>query len=297
MGFSDKVKTLVKEKAHYRCCICEKPKFLHIHHIISIKEGGSDLIDNAAQLCVDCHDKYGHNEQKRKWIKEKRDFWYEFCNVRINKEIEELFDKYTKLLLDASVSTISTKSVKISDLWHNIIIFLSNYVIGTSIKILKYIGKPDFHLVDLFIDKLNQFGQMKLLMKKAHLYEIQWVFSIRDRILIEIGLFRELDSYNKMKECFYKTLLNESFDFGIAYYIDMTENQDFLIYNGNYFGIEQSDVNKNCISIIKPFPYKIKDNRLSNVYTGEFFKISENKWGLGYIEKEIAENLRDSFKL
>ena len=40
------------------------------------------IIDNAAPLCPSCHENYGANPTKRKFIREARDFWYELCADR-----------------------------------------------------------------------------------------------------------------------------------------------------------------------------------------------------------------------
>jgi len=42
---------------------------VEVHHIISQEEGGSDREENAAPLCPSCHETYGANPQKRKFIK------------------------------------------------------------------------------------------------------------------------------------------------------------------------------------------------------------------------------------
>ncbi len=88
MVFSESIRKEVRKKGCYRCCICEETKPLHIHHIIPSKAGGSDIIENAAPLCVLCHDTYGNNENRRKWIKEKRNWWYEKCENRFNRDID-----------------------------------------------------------------------------------------------------------------------------------------------------------------------------------------------------------------
>ena len=46
------------------------------------EEGGSDTEDNAAPLCPSCHETYGANPTKRKFIREARDLWYEICQRR-----------------------------------------------------------------------------------------------------------------------------------------------------------------------------------------------------------------------
>lgn len=55
---------------------------MEIHHIVPEAEDGPDIEDNAAPLCPSCHETYGANPQKRKFIREARDFWYEICAQR-----------------------------------------------------------------------------------------------------------------------------------------------------------------------------------------------------------------------
>jgi len=97
MGFSEALKLEVKRKAHFRCCMCESVCFVQVHHIVPISAGGLDSFDNAAPLCPNCHDSLGANPEKRKWIKDKRDFIYEFCKKRLAFEsvnrLEELYNK------------------------------------------------------------------------------------------------------------------------------------------------------------------------------------------------------------
>ena len=69
MGFSESIKQEARKKACYRCCIYENPRFLHIHHIIPSEDSGPDTIENAAALCVQWHDTYGHDESKRRMVK------------------------------------------------------------------------------------------------------------------------------------------------------------------------------------------------------------------------------------
>ena len=78
MAFSEQLKSKIRRRADFRCCMCHKPD-VHIHHIIPQAEGGEDSEDNAAPLCPSCHDAYGANPQKRKLIREMRDDWYEKC--------------------------------------------------------------------------------------------------------------------------------------------------------------------------------------------------------------------------
>ena len=81
MAFPEKVKLEAKQRANFCCLICKKP-FVEVHHIRPQSEGGSDTIDNAAPLCGSCHDLFGGNPDKRKQIREMRDFWWEVCEKK-----------------------------------------------------------------------------------------------------------------------------------------------------------------------------------------------------------------------
>lgn len=81
MAFSEELKLNIKKKSHFSCCLCHALG-IEIHHIVPQAEGGPDTEDNAAPLCPTCHEIYGANPQKRKFIRETRDFWYELCADR-----------------------------------------------------------------------------------------------------------------------------------------------------------------------------------------------------------------------
>ena len=78
MPFSESLKQEVRKKAAFRCCRCQNIG-IDVHHIIPESEGGPSDFDNAAPLCQNCHDQFGGNPQKRKEIREMRDWWYEKC--------------------------------------------------------------------------------------------------------------------------------------------------------------------------------------------------------------------------
>lgn len=78
MPFTEKVKIKVKHNAAFKCCFCQTFG-IDVHHIIPESEGGPSTFDNAAPLCQNCHDRYGDNPQKRKLIRETRDWWYNKC--------------------------------------------------------------------------------------------------------------------------------------------------------------------------------------------------------------------------
>src|ERR1700741_2657614 len=81
MPFTEETKLGVKRKSHFRCCLCHALG-IEIHHIVPQADGGLDTHDNAAPLCPSCHETYGANSGKRKFIREARDFWYELCEKR-----------------------------------------------------------------------------------------------------------------------------------------------------------------------------------------------------------------------
>jgi len=43
------------DRNRYFCEICHKKSFLQIHHIIEVKDGGSNDAENLQLLCSDCH--------------------------------------------------------------------------------------------------------------------------------------------------------------------------------------------------------------------------------------------------
>ena len=99
MAFSEQVRDRVRKRAHYRCCICEAWD-VEVHHIIPQEEDGLDTEDNAAPLCGTCHNQFGGNPQKRKVIRETRDFWYEFCRSRLSFDPNRL-DELECNIIDA----------------------------------------------------------------------------------------------------------------------------------------------------------------------------------------------------
>jgi hypothetical protein len=100
MAFSEKTKLLAKQKSAFRCCLCHKP-FVEIHHITPQAEGGADKLDNAAPLCSSCHDLYGGNPEKRKTIRQMRDYWWDLIEKR-RKNLTETpdIDKFCEVSTD-----------------------------------------------------------------------------------------------------------------------------------------------------------------------------------------------------
>jgi hypothetical protein len=81
MAFSESIRLKVQRAAHFHCCLC-RDLGVEVHHILPQAESGPDDFDNAAPLCPSCHETYGANPSKRKFIREARDLWYEICASR-----------------------------------------------------------------------------------------------------------------------------------------------------------------------------------------------------------------------
>lgn len=81
MTFTEALRVTVRKRSHLRCCLCHSIG-VDVHHIVPQSEGGSDIEDNAAALCPSCHETYGANPLKRKFIREARDLWYDICAKR-----------------------------------------------------------------------------------------------------------------------------------------------------------------------------------------------------------------------
>jgi hypothetical protein len=94
VAFSESVKLAVRKRAHFQCCLC-KSLGVEVHHIVPQSENGADTEENAVPLCPSCHETYGANPLKRKFITEARDLWYEICRERYasdNDRIERLIE-------------------------------------------------------------------------------------------------------------------------------------------------------------------------------------------------------------
>lgn len=85
VAFSEKIKLEAKRKSAFRCVVCIKP-FVEVHHILPQECGGDDTIDNAAPLCASCHDLFGGNPNKRKQIRQMRDFWFDNVKSIVNND-------------------------------------------------------------------------------------------------------------------------------------------------------------------------------------------------------------------
>ena len=91
MAFSEEIKNKIRIKANNCCCVCQLP-FPDIHHIIPLKDGGTDDIENAAPLCPTHHRWYGNNPDLRKALILMRDEWYGKC-ARVREELPEIIKR------------------------------------------------------------------------------------------------------------------------------------------------------------------------------------------------------------
>lgn len=105
MAFTEQLKLSVKRRSHFCCSLCHVLG-VEVHHIIPQSENGPDTEENAAALCPSCHETYGANPVKRKFIKEARDFWYEVCAKRYSTGPDALTSISEQLKETASKSDI-----------------------------------------------------------------------------------------------------------------------------------------------------------------------------------------------
>lgn len=106
MAFAEALTREIRKRAHFQCCLC-KALGVEIHHIIPQAEDGSDSIDNAAPLCPSCHETYGANPTKRKFIREARDFWFDICDKRYAPDASLLHEVHAVVTNTASKDDVS----------------------------------------------------------------------------------------------------------------------------------------------------------------------------------------------
>lgn len=112
MAFSETLKSQIRKLTDMRCCICQAVG-VEIHHIKPQHEGGLDTIENAAPLCPTCHETYGENPRKRKWIKEARDNWYDKCSNSATLT-QELVARIEKLSCEMQEGFAAIKGAELS---------------------------------------------------------------------------------------------------------------------------------------------------------------------------------------
>jgi HNH endonuclease len=102
VAFSESVKLAVRKRAHFQCCLC-KSLGVEVHHVVPQSENSADTEENAAPLCPSCHETYGANPLKRKFITEARDLWYEICRERYASDSDRI-ERLMKLLEGATAA-------------------------------------------------------------------------------------------------------------------------------------------------------------------------------------------------
>jgi hypothetical protein len=111
MAFSESLKIAVRKRAHFSCCLCHELE-VDIHHIVPQSEHGPDDEENAAPLCPSCHGRYGANPEKRKFIREARDFWYETCENKFSlKQLNDIAEKLQHLVTKEDLERIAFRNV------------------------------------------------------------------------------------------------------------------------------------------------------------------------------------------
>jgi hypothetical protein len=116
MPFSEAVKLEVKRRAAFQCCRCREIG-VDIHHIVPQAQDGSDDIDNAAPLCQNCHAQFGANPEKRKEIRQMRDWWYDVVREKYSTGDQSQFEKLNELILESQ----RAQTGKIDDLRRELI--------------------------------------------------------------------------------------------------------------------------------------------------------------------------------
>lgn len=118
MSFPESITKQIRRRSHFQCCLC-KALGVEIHHIVPQAEGGKDTEANAAPLCPTCHETYGANPIKRKFIREARDLWFEICEKRyasdssilseVRNAVAETASKEDLSALRADIATVLSR--------------------------------------------------------------------------------------------------------------------------------------------------------------------------------------------
>lgn len=120
MPFNEEIKLKVRRRAHFKCCMCQRP-YVEVHHIIPEADGGEDTEENAAPLCPWCHEIHGNDRTKRKYIRQARDGWYEICAKRYSSDPDRI-DKITSQLNEkATKEDLKNAVAEINDIFVSII--------------------------------------------------------------------------------------------------------------------------------------------------------------------------------
>jgi hypothetical protein len=139
MPFSQTLKDQVKKMAAFRCCRCHEIG-IDIHHIVPQAKGGSDDIDNAAPLCQNCHERFGANPEKRKEIRQMRDWWYDVVKEKYYGD-QSAVEKLNETLVKFQHSTLSEMEKLRSEVIHAVDVIRSGQ--QQAAEQLKYVPAVD----------------------------------------------------------------------------------------------------------------------------------------------------------
>ena len=101
MPFSEDLKLRIRKRAAFRCCRCHEIG-VEVHHIVPQSQEGHDTEGNAAPLCPNCHTWFGANAEKRKEIRQMRDWWYGVCEAKYAGRVDETEKKLDQLIREIS---------------------------------------------------------------------------------------------------------------------------------------------------------------------------------------------------
>jgi hypothetical protein len=97
--FGEGLKLKIRRRAAFRCCRCHEIG-VEVHHILPQADGGPDTEDNAAPLCPNCHTWFGANPEKRKEIRQMRDWWYDVCDSKYGSDVSHTDERLDELLAE-----------------------------------------------------------------------------------------------------------------------------------------------------------------------------------------------------
>jgi hypothetical protein len=84
--FPPSVLRRAKELAAFKCCLCHSRAGDEVHHVLPKAEGGTNDLGNAVLLCSQCHTDNGSRPERRRFIREARDWWYARVRERYSSE-------------------------------------------------------------------------------------------------------------------------------------------------------------------------------------------------------------------
>lgn len=92
---------------------------MDVHHIVPEGKGGTDDIDNAAPLCPNCHNHFGDNPNKRKEIRQMRDWWYGVCSKK-HMQSEDIETSSKLALILEKIQRSESNVVELKDMLRRI---------------------------------------------------------------------------------------------------------------------------------------------------------------------------------